>query len=377
MLSAPGEEYSRPPMREPTGFSRRVRRELHFLCVNFFDENFGAIGGTTRLLLTTNAGTTWVVQNLTFFPFDQVSGIAALDTNTVIGVVNNTNGTMYKTTNRGENWLIQSLNIPLFEFGVDAVRDIVSAERYNGIIACDYGTILRTSNAGINWTRDTTYRDYFQRSSSIGIFWAADMIDTNTAYLSGGGANVFRSTNSGQNWTILNGGYFDLHGSHFINANTGWCVGEEGTLQKTTNGGTNWSFYPPVTREVLREVVFPSPDTGYICGDSGVVLKTTNAGTSWFHLNTGIKALLFDVFFLDNQTGYIGGGYISWDSIGIGWIRKTTDGGLSWTTLFYEQDSGWVNSLHFFDENTGVACFDGSIKRTIEQRTNLETVGFC
>ena len=348
----------------------------NFLCVNFFDENFGAIGGTTRLLLTTNAGTTWVVQNLTFFPLNQVTCIAAIDTNTVIGVVNNTNGTMYKTTNRGENWLIQSLNIPLFEFGVDAVRDIVFSGNRYGIIACDYGTILRTTNAGNNWTRDTTYRDYFQRSSSIGIFWAADMIDTNTAYVSGGGANVFRSTNSGQNWTILSGGYFDLHGSHFINANTGWCVGEEGTLQKTTNGGVSWSFYPPITREVLREVVFPSPDTGYISGDSGVVLKTTNAGTSWFHLNTGIKALLFDVFFLNNQTGYIGGGYISWDSIGIGWIRKTTDGGLNWTTLFYEQDSGWVNALHFFDANTGVACFDASIKRTTDGGANWTTVGF-
>ena len=349
----------------------------NFLCVNFFDENFGAIGGTTRLLLTTNAGTTWVVQNLTFFPLNQVSCIAAIDTSTVIGVVNNTNGTMYKTTNRGANWLIQSLNIPTQNGGVDAVRDIVFSGNKYGIIACDYGTILRTTNAGINWTRDTTYRDYFQRSSSIGIFWAAVMIDTNTAYVSGGGANVFRSANSGQNWSILSGGFFDLHGTHFVNANTGWCVGEEGTIQKTTNGGTNWSFYPPVTREVLRDVVFPSPDTGYISGDSGVVLKTTNAGTNWFHLNTGIKALLFDVFFLNNQTGYVGGGYISWDSIGIGWIRKTTDGGLKWTTLFYEQDSGWVNSLHFFDENTGVACFDRSIKRTTDSGQSWETVGYA
>lgn len=53
---------------------------------------FGAIGGTTRLLLTTNAGATWVVQNLTFFPFTQVSGIAAIDSATVVGIVNNNEG---------------------------------------------------------------------------------------------------------------------------------------------------------------------------------------------------------------------------------------------------------------------------------------------
>jgi photosystem II stability/assembly factor-like uncharacterized protein len=172
------------------------------------------------------------------------------------------------------------------------------------------GVDVRTTNAGASWTRDSHTIEYFQRSSSIGIFWAADMIDTNTAYVSGGGANVFRSTNSGQNWSILSGGYFDLHGTHFINANTGWCVGEEGTLQKTTNGGTNWSFYPQITREVLWDVMFPSPSTGYISGDSGVILKTTNAGTNWFFLNSGTRINLFDIFFINNETGYCGGGLL-------------------------------------------------------------------
>ena len=38
-------------------------------------------------MLNTNAGSTWVVQNLTFFPFIQVSCFAAIDTDTDIGVV--------------------------------------------------------------------------------------------------------------------------------------------------------------------------------------------------------------------------------------------------------------------------------------------------
>jgi photosystem II stability/assembly factor-like uncharacterized protein len=347
----------------------------NFLCVNFFDENFGAIGGTTRLLLTTNAGTTWVVQNITFFPLNQVTCIAAIDTNTVIGVVNNTNGTMYKTTNRGANWLIQSLNIPTLNGGVDAVRDIVFSGNRYGVIACDRGSLLRTTNSGDNWTRDSSYVEYFQRSSSIGIFWAADMIDTNTAYVSGGGANVFRSTNSGQNWTILSGGYFDLHGTHIINANTGWCVGEEGTLQKTTDGGTNWSFYPQITREVLWDVMFPSPSTGYISGDSGVILKTTNSGTDWFFLNSGTRINLFDIFFINNETGYCGGGFTSDPDPGVGIIMKTINGGSNWETVFYYTDSGWVNALHFFDENTGIACFDRGIRRTTNSGLNWVVVG--
>jgi photosystem II stability/assembly factor-like uncharacterized protein len=131
-----------------------------------------------------------------------------------------------------------------------------------------------------------------------------------------------------------------------------------------------------MTREVLREVVFPSRDTGYISGDSGVVLKTTNSGANWFMLNSGIKAFLFDVFFLNNTTGFIAGGYVTGDSIGGGWIRKTNDGGSSWTTLFYDPDSSSVFELHFFDEFEGVALFDRSIKRTTNGGVKWLTVAY-
>jgi photosystem II stability/assembly factor-like uncharacterized protein len=343
----------------------------NFLCVNFFDENFGAIGGTTRLLLTTNAGTTWVVQNLTFFPFTQVSGIAAIDSSTVVGVVNNNGGTMLKTTNRGQDWKEEPMGIPY----QDLVRDLSFSGKNNGTIVCDLGMIVRTTNAGASWILDSTYYQYFQRSYGIDLLRGVHMIDTNTIYISGGGGSIYRSTNSGQNWSILSGGYFDLHGTHFVNANTGWCVGEEGTIQKTTNGGTNWSFYPQITREVLWDVMFPSQSTGYISGDSGVILKTTNAGTNWFFLNSGTRINLFDVFFINNETGYCGGGFTSDPDPGVGIIMKTINGGNNWETVFYYTDSGWVNALHFFDENTGIACFDRGIRRTINGGLNWVVVG--
>ncbi|MBK6506497.1 MAG: T9SS type A sorting domain-containing protein [Ignavibacteria bacterium] len=343
----------------------------NFLCVNFFDENFGAIGGTTRLLLTTNAGTTWVVQNLTFFPFTQVSGISAIDSATVIGVVNNNGGTMLKTTNRGQDWIEEPMGIPY----QDLVRDLSFSGKNNGTIVCDLGMIVRTTNAGASWILDSTFYQYFQRSYGIDLLRGVHMVDTSLTYISGGGGSIYRSTNAGQNWTILSGGYFDLHGSHFVNANTGWCVGEEGTVQKTTNGGTNWSFYPQITREVLWDVMFPSQSTGYISGDSGVILKTTNTGTNWFFLNSGTRINLFDIFFINNETGFCGGGFTSDPDPGVGIIMKTVNGGNNWETVFYYTDSGWVNALHFFDENTGIACFDRGIRRTTNGGLNWLIVG--
>ncbi|MBK9227378.1 MAG: hypothetical protein IPL67_10085 [Ignavibacteria bacterium] len=111
---------------------------------------------------------------------------------------------------------------------------------------------------------------------------------------------------SGQNWTILSGGYFDLHGSYFVNSNTGWCVGEEGTLQKTTNGGSNWSFYPQLTREVLREVVFPSPEHRLHLRRRRY-LKDDKCRHKLVSSQQRHKINLFDVFFLNNQTGILAG----------------------------------------------------------------------
>jgi photosystem II stability/assembly factor-like uncharacterized protein len=352
----------------PTGLSLRS--------VNFYDQNYGIIGGDRRIMLTSNGGVNWFVQNLTLATFDQVVGVSQLDSLTAVGAAETDGGgKCYRTTNGGIRWDTVRLNIPYPNGSGDIVRHMSFGGKNNGVICTSLGSILTTTNGGVNWKRDSTYYTYYQRNFGIGIFWSSNFSDSNTAYVAGGGGNILRSTNSGQNWNFSVGGFYDLHGTYFINPNTGWGVGEEGTIQKTTNGGNSWSFYPPVTREVLREVVFPSSDTGYICGDSGVVLKTTNSGNNWFFIDCGITALLFDVFFLNNQTGYIAGGFTSWDSSGIGWIRKTNDGGQNWTTLFYNQDSGWINEIHFFDENTGIACFDRNITRTTDGGLTWITVG--
>ena len=345
-----------------------------FRSVNFHDANYGIIGGDRRVMITSNGGVNWYSQNLNLIQFEQAVGVACVDSMTFYAATNYTGGRVFRSTNGGTSWDTTELNIPLQFGGVDILRHMSFGSKNKGVIACDLASIVRTSNGGNTWIRDSTFVEYYQRDLGIGIFRTTCWSDTNTSYVSGGGGNVLKSTNAGDNWSFSAGGFHDLHGISFIDAKTGWMVGEQGTIQKTTDGGSSWSFYPPMTQEVLREVVFPSNDTGYISGDSGVVLKTTNAGNSWFHLNSGIKALLFDVFFLNNQTGYIGGGFTSWDSIGIGWIRKTTDGGLNWSTLFYEQDSGWVYEIQFLDENTGVALFDASISRTTNGGTNWETV---
>ena len=341
-----------------------------FRSVNFYDANYGIIGGDRRVMITSNGGINWFSQNLNLVQFEQAVGVACVDSMLFYAATNYSDGgRVFRSMNGGNAWDTTYLRIPDQDGGLDIVRHLSFGSKQNGIVCCDLASLVRTTNGGNSWFRDSTFVQYYQRNGGGALFFSSCWTDSSNVYVAGGGGNTIKSTNSGANWSFSVGGYFDLHSVYFINPSTGWVVGEEGAIEKTTDGGSTWNIYPPMTREILREVVFPSPDTGYISGDSGVVLKTTNAGNNWFFLDSETTALLFDVFFLNNSTGYIAGGYTSGDSAGTAWIRKTSNGGDNWITLYYNPDGGWVYEIQFFDSNTGVVLFDIRIERTTDGGT--------
>jgi photosystem II stability/assembly factor-like uncharacterized protein len=149
----------------------------------------------------------------------------------------------------------------------------------------------------------------------------------------GGDAIILKTTNGGTNWTKQT--YLceiiGLYSVYFINADTGYAVGEDngglilkitndGLILKTTNGGTNWSKQTSGTTNDLFSVYFTDANTGYIVGDTGLILKTTNAGTNWTAQISGTTNPLYSVYFPAPNTGYAVGKS--------GTILKTTNGGV-------------------------------------------------
>jgi len=144
----------------------------------------------------------------------------------------------------------------------------------------------------------------------------------------------------------------NLNSVRFINSQTGWCVGDSGNILKTVNGGSNWiqSF---IGSRNLGAIYFTSISTGYITGDSGLILKTTNAGLNWLDISVNSYAYLTTISFINNTIGYVGGhrNYV----LDISYIYKTTNGGLTWDSLyaigfnykciqFVNDMTGWVSS---------------------------------
>lgn len=128
------------------------------------------------------------------------------------------------------------------------------------------GTIMKTTNAGLNWT--------LQTPDSSGIFYSVFFADANTGYIGGltstpplFKARVLKTTNGGQNWNIvLTDGSYWIYSLCFTNANTGYAVGRHAiTIQYSENN-------------YFSVVQFVTPHIGYIAPYGSYILKTTTGG---------------------------------------------------------------------------------------------------
>ncbi len=130
-------------------------------------------------------------------------------------------------------------------------------------------------------------------------------------------------------------------------------------------GQPKWSRGLDSTTSYFRSVFFTDSIIGYTVGDNGVIRKTVNGGLSWTSQTSGVTNNLQSVVFTNATTGYVVGEN--------GVILKTINGGVNWTT----QTSSTTNTLYsvcFTDANTGIAVgTNGVILKTVNAGVNWST----
>ncbi|MBN2213264.1 MAG: T9SS type A sorting domain-containing protein, partial [Bacteroidales bacterium] len=140
-----------------------------------------------------------------------------------------------------------------------------------GWAAGENGTILRTTDGGINWI--LLARQFFDLN-------AVYFIDENTGWIVGDFI-ILRTTDGGDNWIDQTG---DLNRSFytvcFVDENTGWAAGERGTIVRTIDGGETWNVEPVRTLNGIHSVCFTGSGTGWAVGEKGTILKTANGGAT-------------------------------------------------------------------------------------------------
>ena len=172
-------------------------------------------------------------------------------------------------------------------------------------------------------------------------------VNQNTGYACGDNGTIIKTTNGGINWVNQITGTSDFLTSLAMNPSNSsviYAAGNNGVILKTINGGTNWSMQN--IGGLYDDVVFKDINTGITAGFGGFMYRTTNAGNNWVNVDPGIG--LTTIYSLCIGGGNIYGGCES------GKIIKSTNNGLNWTNYQTPGSFGFYG-LYFSDANTGYA----------------------
>jgi photosystem II stability/assembly factor-like uncharacterized protein len=235
-------------------------------------------------------------------------------------------GTLVRTTNAGVNWLVYTNYFGTYTSFLGQGKNIYSGDFWenSGVVAGTQGWIARTSNGGASW-------DSIGSSAGTTALWCTSFGDANTVYIGGNSGLVFKSTNAGLSWTSVTSPSSGANRSIFaLDASTVFTGSLGGTIYKSTNGGTGWtSMFTGSSSPIIYGVYFFNANTGFATGASGYVRYTTNGGTSWNVPSVSVTATETRIFSRKNPDEV----YLLGD---VNNIYKSTDYGSSWVTIPYQ-----------------------------------------
>lgn len=274
---------------------------------------------------------------------------------------------LYKTTNGGQSWLRIS---DLDTMGGNAWDIVIHPTNPQVLYLGTRTGVWMSSDGGATWVQKLN-----------GLIWpkisalAIDPVVPTTLYAGttfGTFNHIYKTTNSGDAWTILNTGIPD---GVFINAividptnHLTLYAGTEQGLYKSTDGGTTWTRSDAgITNGHIRGIaISPANHNNIYASTWGGLFQTLDGAATW-HLASGgfmnafIKALAFDP---TNPA-------VAYASV-FGGLYKTIDSGNSW--VFYNaglpQDVTVANENVIIDPGNSQNIFVGTFAGGVFASTN-------
>ncbi|MGB5529882.1 MAG: T9SS type A sorting domain-containing protein, partial [Ignavibacteriaceae bacterium] len=294
------------------------------------------------------------------------------------------NGGVWKSVDGGINWLPLTDYEQSLSMGAIAIDpsspDIVYAgtgeATYSG--ASWYGRgLLKTTDAGNTWTHITNGLPNSTYFSRIKI----RPNHSNEILAALGSSGLYRSTNYGENWSLLVGGRCDDVVFTFT-GDTAFIVGSGTGFRRSLDGGQTFTTFGSGLGSGTRthfDLCISSPAFMYaaVYGSGTVNLfKSTNYGANWTQLSTtsafqnqGGQAC-YDLYCRVNPSNP--------NSVYVGTIDvwRSTDG-TTFNNITNGYSGGYVHvDQHFLffhptDANTFFVCNDGGIWKTTNNGTNF------
>ena len=195
------------------------------------------------------------------------------------------------------------------------------------------------------------------------------VLSNNYSETAGWLGDIWKTTDGGETWALQTTLNQYLRSVGFVDAQTGWVgtvFDPDSLLYQTTDGGAAWSLVQNI----------PEPRPWGICGISVVndsvmyasgrysgparVIKTTDRGVSWTSMDLSAHAgALVDCYFFSPDSGFVVGSNNALYENGYGRVLFTSDGGTTWATRYAGNRSGelcW--KTQFLNRTTGYVSIE-------------------
>ncbi len=278
--------------------------------VFFLNENVGwaANGFFAAVYKTTDGGINWTLQtnNAILGSNHYFRNIEFLDEN--IGFLGTLNGKFYKTLDGGNTWnLVTITPNPFAICGLDCVG---TSTVYGCGAYFSPACIIKSTDSGITW-------QYINMSTYANTLVEVLFLDESNGYAAGNndnGAVILKTQDGGITWSTLYNG--TISGEYVwklqvLQSNANVLFGavssvspNNGKLIKSVDGGLNWST--KIAPEVdVQAVGFISENHGWMGGHTTGFYETIDGGDSW--TNTTVGSNLNRIFVLNDNFAYASG----------------------------------------------------------------------
>ncbi|HMQ69432.1 MAG TPA: YCF48-related protein [Ignavibacteria bacterium] len=247
-----------------------------------------------------------------------------------IVAVGNT-GCFMKSTDGGDTWLINSQAGPLQSLtGGGDTRNLAALHFFDANTGLVGGTSLSANGDAIGRTTDggLTFNKIVlgAGSQSVTGFY---FLNANTGYACGNTTTrLFKTTDAGLTWAAVSNVPSNTYNAVYaFNENKIFIVTSARRIVKTTDAGSTWTTdtVPGSTNNTLTDIDFKNANTGYVTGNANYFGVTTDGGATWTQSVTPFGAIGQRALSISGNDVYTAGDYTV--------IYKTTDDGLSWSTI--------------------------------------------
>ncbi len=290
--------------------SQGPRNDLYAIQIS--DTLNGYAAGPGVFLVTNTGGKIWERRSAPSFYI--IGSMYVIDENDIIAVADD--GNIYHTSDGGWSWKRVYQDSP--ERGL---RDVCFASNGTGIAVGYEGTIIRTTNRGQTWNSI--------HSGVTDWLLGCHAVDDTRAWAVGLGV-MLRTDDGGLTWRNTHQSISGATDIFFLDEQHGWVVGftfppSHGFIGRTVDGGENWEFQYFLD-QLLDKISISESGKGVAVGRDGTILYSSDLGVTWQTLNSPSNTRLRDLhLYSAGKLWVVGdGGSILFASDGIVAVEKST-----------------------------------------------------